>query len=124
MLVRGDIPLRRLSFFTEDDFGWSKERANSRSMIAFASGHHYPFRDFGPRRVLTSVAVSKHLRLHASLTSVRDQLPGGPQAQRAWLRIVLSQRLFKNVIFPKREQRGWTCAGKNADGFRISPGSS
>jgi hypothetical protein len=131
VFVRGDILLRRLSFFAEDDFKWSKERANleiddrvRQKVNAARAGIVF---DVTPK---FSTEVSLYQRTYDfddSLTTLRAiNYRAGLKRNERGLRIGLSHRLTSKttLLLDGETQRiRFDFAGvKNADGFRISPG--
>jgi hypothetical protein len=129
--VRGDILLRRLSVFAENDFRWSKERANleiddrvrqrtnaTRAGVSFGLTPKF------------STEVSLYQRTYdfnAALTSLRlINYRAGLKRNERGLRIGLSHRLTSKttLILEGETQRTRFdfATVKNADGFRLSPG--
>lgn len=131
VFVRGDILMRRLSIFTEDDFKWSKERANLEidDRIRQRANTARAGVNFGlTPKFSTEVSLYQSTYdFGASLTSLRAiNYRAGLKRNERGLRLSLSHRLTsKTTLFLEGEtlRARFDFAGvKNADGFRVSPG--
>lgn len=129
--VRGDVLLHRLSVFFENDFRWSKERANLE--IDDRVRQRTDAARVGVNFSLTpklSTEVSLYQSTYdfdASLNSLRIiNYRSGLKRNERGLRIGLAERLTSKttLILEGETQRTRFdfATGKNADGFRISPG--
>lgn len=131
VLVRGDILLRRLSFFAEDDFTWSKERGNLEidDRVRQRVNTSRAGVDFGlTPKFSTEVSLYQSTYdFDASLTSLRAiNYRAGLKRNERGLRIDLSHKLTSKttLLLEGETQRARFdfASVKNADGFRISPG--
>lgn len=131
VMQRGEIMLRRLSVFGENDFKWSKERANLeiddrvRQRVDMARVGV----NFGVTpKFTTEVSLYQNTYdFDASLTSLRAiNYRAGLKRNERGLRIGLSHRLTsKTTVLVEGETQRTRfdfATVKNADGFRVSPG--
>lgn len=130
-MVRGDIILNRLSLFGENDFRWSKERANleiddrvrqrdnmTRAGIMF---------DVTSKFSTEMSLYQRTVDFEADLTTIRAiNYRAGLKRNERGLRIGMRHRLTSRttlLLEGETQRTRFDFAGiKNADGFRISPG--
>lgn len=131
VLVRADVMLRRLSVFGENDFKWSKERANLE--IDDRVRQRDNLTRAGLRFDVTSkfsTEVSLYQRTYdfeADLTTIRAiNYRAGLKRNQRGLRVNIAHRLTSKttlLLEGETERTRFDFARvKDADGFRISPG--
>lgn len=131
VFVRGDVLLNHLSFFTENDFKWSKERANleidDRVRQKFNTVRGGVVLNVTPKFSTEVSLYQSTFDFDASLTSFRlINYRAGLKRNERGVRIALSHRLTsKTTLLLEGETtraRFDFAPVKNADGFRIAPG--
>ena len=131
VMMRGDIMLRRLAVFAEDDFRWSKERVNleiddrvRQKVNAARAGLIF---GVTPKFSTEVSLYQSTYDFDASLTTFRAiNYRAGLKRNERGLRVELSHRLTsKTTLILEAETlraRFDFATVKNSDGFRITPG--